>query len=198
MPRVSPAWFGTVIGTTHGGVRVYSNDDRSGDAARPMVNRMRGRFTGLRWQCVELARRYWLRNLGLRLPRVPDAADLWWRVRTVRAGNRRLVVPRRWGWRRGSSPPPIGSLVVWDRVDPADHGHVAIVVGRGGRRRRFVCVVEQNYTDQPLRGGGRYSRRLAVAHATGRLFDPRAPPGERPALGWLEPPRPVPLRGLRC
>ena len=186
-----PRPFGAVLGTTHGGVRGYSN----GGGRRPQdaPHRAAGRYTGLRWQCVELARRYWWHHHGVALPRVGAAADLWRVALPVGARRRR-------GWARGAPPPPPGSVVVWGRrVGP--FGHVAVVVGHGGRApRRWVCVVEQNRGDRAWTRGraGAWSRRLAVRPPSrgGRLYDPC---DGVDALGWCEPPPgPGPPAPTRC
>ena len=67
--RRKVAAFGTVLGVTDGGVEVYSCDYQTArkseypdrDAYQMFQD---GLFTGYKWQCVELARRYLLVNQG--------------------------------------------------------------------------------------------------------------------------------------
>ena len=70
---VSP--YGEVLGTAAGGVPAYSNC--SARCVVPAPNTLNGVYTGLKWQCVEYARRWLLVNRGEVYGDVDIAADIW-------------------------------------------------------------------------------------------------------------------------
>ena len=102
-----------------------------------------GIYTGIKYQCVEFARRYYLIRYNLLFDQVPDAYSIAWLPTILnRSTHRRLSWPTFPNAKE--SPPPIpGSLLLWapeGRFEPT--GHVAVVTYVG---RDFVDVAEQNY-----------------------------------------------------
>jgi hypothetical protein len=61
--RIEP--FGGVLGVTDGGVDVYSCDYKTAPSGTEYDNYVGGVYTGYKFQCVELARRYLLINHGV-------------------------------------------------------------------------------------------------------------------------------------
>ena len=164
------------LGVTHGGVEVFVN--RNDDKASERTHRVRGVYTGERWQCVELARRYLVVNMGVSFKDVDNACDIFRRAEepgfffAVRK-NGLAVTARAFANVASSSPirpsPRIADLVVWaPKGDFAGTGHVAVIVGLppGGKH---VQIAEQN-APKPRRwtAGHPYSRRLRLG-ADGRL-----------------------------
>jgi glutathionylspermidine amidase/synthetase len=102
---------------------------------------------GVAWQCVELARRFWVVNYGVTFAQVPSAYKILSLASGWTGKKRRVPLIRTANGALRSSP-PIGALVVWAPEGPhySPHGHVAVVVGRvrGGR----IPIVEQNGVDE--------------------------------------------------
>ena len=77
------AEFGTLLGTTHGGVQVFSCDYDSIKDKTGLQNRsdfqssLNDTFFGFKWQCVELARRYLVLNYGVTFESIPMAFDIF-------------------------------------------------------------------------------------------------------------------------
>ncbi len=154
------AKFGTLLGTGPGNVAVYSSDYDSADknelpdrqAYRHQVD---GVFTGYKWQCVELARRYLYVNDGYVFDDVAMAYDIF-RLRDVRviADNSRLPLK---SFRNGAKrPPEPGCMLIWSEGGVYDMtGHVAIVTEVFPDK---VRCIEQNVEDKLWPPGHTYSR----------------------------------------
>ena len=69
------ATFGLLAGESPTGVKAYSNC--SSDCVFPKPNFHNGVYTGIKWQCVEYARRWLLINKGVVYGDVDIAADIW-------------------------------------------------------------------------------------------------------------------------
>jgi len=126
-----------------------------------------GIYTGIQFQCVELARRYLLANYGLLFDGVNNAYEIMG-LRTIQIGSNQHIY---WPSHPNKSchlPPP-GSLIIWN---PKGHyeetGHVAVVVKS---TQTYVDIIEQN--------DGKGFRRLHVRG--GKLHCTR--PGSQ-IMGW--------------
>jgi len=111
-----------------------------------------GLYTGIKYQCVELARRYYLIYYGAIIQQVENAKDLF-SVHTLRD----FLTGRLFFWdgymNISTSPKPVpGSLLIWGPCNEFPvTGHVAVVINV---TRNYVYIIEQNY------GQGR--RRLPI------------------------------------
>jgi len=102
-----------------------------------------GFYTGIKYQCVELAQRYYLIKYGVLFPKIEYAKDIF--------GLRTLThfltgQPLFWETQLNISTsvrPPVGSLLLWAPVNAfAQTGHVAIVVNVS---KNYVYIIEQGY-----------------------------------------------------
>ena len=120
-------------------------------------------YTGVKYQCVELARRYYLIKYGAQFSPVKNAKDIEY-IKSLRHDSKRLAWPTIPN--KPSSPPPkIGSLLLWKDTST---GHVAVVTHVG---RDFVDIIEQNYGSGHRRIGMRDG--VLVSHGL---------------VGWKQPP----------
>jgi len=141
--------FGTVLGTTdgvpaysNGGSNIISKENNYVSVDGVMV------FTGLRWQCVEYARRYLVQVFKVTFDSVANAAEIWnlttwW---SVNGGNQTTTVPVTSHINAASSmPPQRGSLLIWAAgTDIGPYGHVAVVVKTN---TTALFITEENYDD---------------------------------------------------
>jgi glutathionylspermidine amidase/synthetase len=150
-------------------------------------------YTGIQWQCVEYARRWWLRRRGIVFASVDTADAMWQEIRSARRVADNAVVPVEARENGGPEPPVGGDLVIY-RADPRSprlkYGHVAVVVGLD-RAAGWVELAEQNYGNAVWGEPQRYARRVRlVTDGDGvQLVDDAVAPGEPPPViyGWLHP-----------
>lgn len=140
---VSP--YGKVLGTSKRGVEAYSNCHSNCVIYEP--NHWKGTYTGIKWQCVEYARRWLLINKGAIFGDVDIATDIWNNIDylTEVATNRALPIESHLNGSK--QPPQVGDLLIYAKAFN-DTGHVAVVIdvdyGNG-----VIEVGEQNYNNEP-------------------------------------------------
>lgn len=155
---------GAPLDSLHG-VIVYHNGSMSNVSGRNVVD---GYNVGLRYQCVEFVKRYYLEHYGHRMPNsYGHAKDLF--NPAVKDGE--LNSDR--GLRQYTNPsaeaPEVGDLVVFDGWRGNPYGHVAIV---SAVEHGEVEVVQQNT------GSTRATYDLDLVDGRWRV-------DERRILGWL-------------
>ena len=121
------------------GIIIYSNTDQL-----ESVHEQNGIYYGLKWQCVELARRYLIQKHSITFKSIKNAYDLFY-LSSFQTLNGKYIpitcIPN------GSSIlPHIGSLLIWDKKYNGT-GHVAIITQI---YPYSIQVIEQN-TDTPIR-----------------------------------------------
>ncbi|KAJ3121070.1 hypothetical protein HK098_004039 [Nowakowskiella sp. JEL0407] len=184
----NPAKFGTLLGITDGGVEVFSSDyDSIDDGPGPwedpewFSNFVNGTYTGFKWQCVELGRRYLLLNYGVVYDSIPMAYDIF-RLKSVLrvSDNIRLKMH---AIKNGEAElPQKGSLLIWSDIGEFKRtGHIAVIVNVG---EDFVDIVEQNVDDTVWPKGQNYSRRLQAERKDGKITLKCTFPDTK-ILGWM-------------
>ncbi|WP_245232744.1 CHAP domain-containing protein [Thiorhodococcus minor] len=152
-------------------------------------------YAGVTYQCVEYARRWWIRNLSLTFGDVPTAADIFDLTQGLRLPGREPVPLGRSLNGAGKRAPKRGDLVIYG-PDPTDpewrFGHVAVVVGVNPGQG-WVELAEENYDNRRWRNPQAYARRIRLFAVGGRytLIDvepgrTQSPDGGR-ILGWVYP-----------
>lgn len=123
--------FGSIIGTFDG-VPAYSNrKDGKKPSEENYIN------TGIKWQCVEYARRYLQTTRGITFQDVDGAFEIPSAKFTTLDGNSV----------KKTNDLKVGSLVIWPKKyeHNAPYGHVAVV---SKIRPNGIYVAEQNYDDK--------------------------------------------------
>lgn len=136
LTKYSPYIFGNQIGVWNG-VRIYSNKQYENDETNS--NHYNGNYTGIKWQCVEYARRYLIITRNITFSDVTSAFEIPNANFTTLNGT--IVVP--------TNDLDVGSLIVWPKNYEfnSPHGHVAVV---SSIKSNGVTVVEQNYNNKSL------------------------------------------------
>ncbi len=132
--------FGEKVGVSFAGVPAYSNCQNA--CVNPTPNFVTGVYTGIKWQCVEYARRWLLVNQGVVYGDVDIAADIWGLdyVRTPHKKNQFVFK----GFVNGSpEAPQRGDLLIYSK-EFYGTGHVAVVLQVDAERKN-VLVGEQNF-----------------------------------------------------
>jgi hypothetical protein len=127
--------FGTIIGTFNG-VSAYSN--QKGQTNSSESNYFNGVYTGIKWQCVEYARRYLQTTRGITFDNVDNAVEIPSAKFTTLDGTNLLGK---------TNDLKIGSLVIWPKHYKynSPDGHVAVV---SSIQSNGFYVAEQNYDDK--------------------------------------------------
>lgn len=182
--------YGEVLGTAAPGVPAYSNCSPACVSLEPHLQE--GRFLGVKWQCVEFARRWLFTAKGAVFGDVDIAADFWRKVDALTRVADGSPVPLT-AYPNGSSarPEPSDLLVYGDEL--LGTGHLAVVT-RVNPAGGFIEVAEQ------LRLVTAAYVRVSYGPLTSWLADVGRDPADRSlAVRWfaggpgrLAPSRPAP------
>lgn len=126
------------------GVSIYSNNDYSNNHNNDNLNNnsnsnyYNGIYTGIKWQCVEFARRYLIVTHGITFSDVTSAFQIPDAKFTTLDGKQNIEVRNNL---------QVGSLIVWPKNYMANSvdGHVAVV---SSITPNGITVVEQNYNNK--------------------------------------------------
>jgi glutathionylspermidine amidase/synthetase len=179
--------FGTLLGRTPAhNVAVYScnyntlPEPKFGNIT-DFEHNVNGEYTGFKWQCVELGRRYWLESRGVVFDSIPMAYDIF-RLKYVRDVQQNVVWRLKQCVNGGETIPAEGDLVIWDEGGFFERtGHVAVVVGCTDE---YVDIAEQNVEDALWPEDQKYSRRLKLTSSKGR-YTLSCTYGDTKILGWM-------------
>ena len=147
--------YGKILGESTSKVVAYSNCNNK--CVDYTINRVNHIFTGIKWQCVEYARRWLLVNYSLVFDSVNTAADIWEQINEYKEpgfGDKVAVNT----YRNGSKKiPERGDLLIYGR-ELFLTGHVAVVVSTD-KMNNLVYVAEQNYKNK--KWPSNYSRAIS-------------------------------------
>jgi hypothetical protein len=136
--------FGQLLGTTNEGVPAYSACGSPNLLAESFG---RGHiYLGLKWQCVEFARRWLYETRGQSFPSVDYAHQMWTEINhlvRVRSGKKIPLYSHANG---SKSLPRVGDLLIYDEAFKGT-GHVAVILEIDWLRK-VVKVGEQNYLNE--------------------------------------------------
>lgn len=183
--------FGTELGAHHGIVarsncRPACIDPTPHEVAPAKTGLQNKTYTGIRWQCVEYARRWWLIERGVVFPGVDTADDMWTEVTSAKHLASSAAHPVHKYENGGSEIPRLGDLVIY-KARPQSvglkYGHVAVVV-EVNVAEGFVSLAEQNFLNQAWKEPKVYARRLSLeSSAAGASLLDEDPDAQ--IYGWL-------------
>ena len=118
-------------------------------------NYYNGHVTGLKWQCVEYARRWLMCIKDVTFTSVENASDIW-NISNVTSlsnpSNRYEFVKEH--------IPTVGSLVIYRKTTKFQYGHVAVIVAV--HENGEIDIAEQNQSVEKWKH--KYSRRIRLEH----------------------------------
>jgi len=122
-------------------ISIFRKNPSEPDSLEPVY--WNGIYTGIKYQCVELARRYYLARFGVLFDDVVDARDIF-SLHTLKDLMSGRIIFWQGYMNISTSPPPMpGSLLIWMTGDNFQKsGHVAVVVSV---TKNYVYIIEQNY-----------------------------------------------------
>jgi glutathionylspermidine amidase/synthetase len=135
-----------LLGADPLGTRAYHSV--SSKAALP--NYHNGVYTGQKYECVEFARRWLVKNRRITFRSIEKAEDLLFLQSATTVDGRAVSVEK-------VDKPEIGDLVIFPRSDENPYGHVAVVVRV---LPNGVHIAEQNHSG--IRWRQDYSRELQL------------------------------------
>ena len=132
--------YGKMLGKSPRGIEAYSNC-QSGCVIFES-NTWNGIYTGIKWQCVEYARRWLLVNTGAVYGDVDIAADIWDKIDHLTYVKSKKPIPLETHLNGSTQAPEIGDLLIYAKAFNGT-GHVAVVTGidtRNGQaaRKRLI------------------------------------------------------------
>jgi len=173
--------FGDRLGTSHG-VDGFSNFNNT--LISEEDNYVNGVFMGMKWQCVEYARRFLYETKGIVFDSVEGATDIWGlsSVRHVSRNQLYELIPHTNG--QADRLPQEGDLLIWPRQGTdTPFGHVAVVVGSVFvGTDMFISLAEQNFLNEPWEDPEQYARRVRVL-VTGLKYSVMDPGYQ--VKGWM-------------
>ena len=158
--------FGEIIGITDQGVIAFSNENSDHQA-----NYYQGIYTGLKYECVEFARRWLIIVYGITFESVDHAKDIY----NLNNFSNNIPIKK---CINGSDKISFGDLVIWtNQGEFKEHGHVAVVVKI---KNNQVYIAEQNTTNESWKNK-KYSRKLLFNNI---LIDKEYP--NTKIIGWIK------------
>ena len=156
--------YGTLLGESPRGIKAYSNCQSGCVIFEP--NRWNGTYTGIKWQCVEYARRWLLINTGTVFGDVDIAADIWDRIDKLTDVKTKQSVPLESHLNGSIQAPEVGDLLIYAQAFNGT-GHVAVVTGVD-IKNGMLEVSEQNFNNESWTGD--YARKLTLINNQGNYW----------------------------
>jgi glutathionylspermidine amidase/synthetase len=138
--------FATELGNNRG-VIGYSNchsDCESNQWNTIKIDRRLYR-TGMKWQCVEYARRWYMKQLGYTFASIDHAYQIWSLVDAGKLGSDVKTTWLKFADGKTRSQPLPNDLLIYNQKQGV-HGHVSVIVKV---TKKHVYVAEQNYANTP-------------------------------------------------
>ncbi|WGL61290.1 CHAP domain-containing protein [Pigmentibacter sp. JX0631] len=157
--------YGEKLGASNG-VSAYSNC-RS-ECVKPIPNSFKKEnekdvYTGIKWQCVEYARRWWITQKNITFGSVDTANEIFdltsaedlktgKKIKLIKTSNGETTIPKE------------GDLLIYKKSGKDEnlpYGHVAVIVNVN-ISEGYVDIAEANYNNSVWEEKEKYSRRLAL------------------------------------
>ena len=150
---------GNVIAFSNCGGMCFNNDTVILDKADTGLNK--DLFTGLRWQCVQYARRWLIINLDVTFESIDYAFHIF-DLETVADVVKDGVEYQFKSFPNGNKhPPQVGDLIISPRTEEIRTGHVAVVAGVN-LEEGYVDLAEQNNENAHWRDPNSHARRVIL------------------------------------
>lgn len=171
--------FGTVLGENNK-VIAYSNcnNDTESDLWQSITldNDAQEITTGMKWQCVEYARRWLVTNRHYTFASIDHAYQIWDLPEATQIATGKSAPWLKGANNQTSQKPQQGDLLIYD-TSVGMHGHVAVIVAVDDNH---VYIGEQNYFNQ-LWEGNDYARALPLIRAANGMYQIE----DEGVIGWM-------------
>ncbi|CAF3723961.1 unnamed protein product [Rotaria sordida] len=136
-----------------------------------------GIYTGLKWQCIEFARRWLLLCKSCIFQNIGYAADMWQELIYVERVTDGQKFPLKTYSNGSLYKPECGSLLIYLRSEDSPYGHVAVICKV---QESFIRVCEQNY--QFHYWSSNYARQIPMIYRNGLYYIE----DNYDVYGWME------------
>ena len=152
-------------------------------------------YIGVTYQCVEYARKWWMKNAGITFGDIDSAHEILYLTEGSDIRSKASFPLARSVNGTAKRAPRRGDLVVYypDRDIPEwRHGHVAVVV-HVDLEQGAVALAEENYDNEPWQDPEAYARQISLFEINGRYTLLDVPPdgadneGGGRISGWIYP-----------
>lgn len=167
--------FNKILGTAFNNVPAYSNtSDESFSIERHYLH---GIFMGIKWQCVEYARRWLLLKKSCIFKSVRHAADIWTEITHVERVTDGQHFPLKQHPNGSPYRPKIDTFLIYCRCEEQPVGHIAVICDVG---HNYIRIAEQN--NKFHYWNSEYAREIPLIEKDGRFYIE----DEDPIYGWME------------
>jgi hypothetical protein len=156
--------YGKLLGKSPRGIKAYSNCQSGCVIFEP--NKWNGTYTGIKWQCVEYARRWLLVNTGAVYGDVDIAADIWDKIDHLIDVKTKKPIPLETHLNGSTRAPEVGDLLIYAKAFNGT-GHVAVVTGID-INNGLVELSEQNFNNESWRDD--YARKITLIRKGGNYW----------------------------
>ena len=155
--------YGIVLGKSPAGVPAYSNCNADCVIFEP--HHLNEIYTGIKWQCVEYARRWLLHERGVVFGDVDIAADIW-AMQEVTNPVTKQTFKFDSNVNGANALPERGDLLIYGK-DYLGTGHVAVVVAID-EKKQTIQVAEQNFKNTQWQD--KHAREIAYTTRDDRIW----------------------------
>jgi hypothetical protein len=194
--------YGEKLGENNG-VEAYSNCRSL--CVNPEPNNISGKslslnkdvYTGIKWQCVEFARRWWIRQKGITFGSVESANEIFDLNNAEKLNSKELIILKK-EKNFSNNVPKVGNLIIYKKYSDLPYGHVAVVVNVD-TKKGYLDLAEANYYNEKWEEPNKYARRIKLELKDNNYilydidyakFDPSKKDNQAKAeliLGWVNP-----------
>jgi glutathionylspermidine amidase/synthetase len=162
-PEKKLAPYNALVGVASSNVPAYSNGNDTYYSGEDSY--LYGVYMGLKWQCVEYARRWTFLRKGATFQSVEGANNMWTELKNVERASDKQKFPLRHHANGSPTPPMNESYLIYPVQKDMPYGHVAVIVEV---LPHAIRVAEQNfyfyYWPQ------NYAREIPLVQKNGRYF----------------------------
>lgn len=178
-----PTKYGESIGC-NGKTTAYSNKDNTyvSNDSHFIILHNQSLCSGMKWQCVEYARRWLMENRDIFFGDVQYATDIWALSSAKQlSDNTNPLTALRYINGVSTEKPRVGDLLIYDTSYAPVTGHVSVIVAVG---TDTIKVAEQNYSSYKWAAPD-YSQELKLILKTEERGDSQYGIQDKGVIGWM-------------
>lgn len=176
-PKKHATAFGKILGINHH-VAGFSNSNNSYHSHlwhSIQINKKPIK-TGMKWQCVEYARRWLILEKAYTFASVNHAYQIWNLLEAKHVITHKTTPWEKFANGKTNTRPHKGDLLIFDTTQ-GEHGHVSVIVAVN---HKYVFLAEQNDTNLPWEGKS-YARKLKLIHDKNKVYSIQ----DSGIIGWM-------------